>query len=133
MFMKSPWTNIFTFELPRLLSRSLSFCGAVVLAIPAVARRKTDRYATRKEKQELIAGLQSDSPPAEKAITCKLLAIHGSSEAVPDLAELLPDPQLSSWARIALEAIPGPAADREPYGKRPGRSMDSCWLVRSTR
>ena len=30
---------------------------------------------------------------------------------MPDLAKLLSDPQLSSWARIALEAIPGPAAD----------------------
>ncbi len=33
------------------------------------------------------------------------------AQAVPDLAKLLPDPQLSSWARIALEAIPGEAAD----------------------
>jgi HEAT repeat protein len=30
---------------------------------------------------------------------------------VPELAKLLPDPQLSSWARIALEAIPGPVVD----------------------
>lgn len=62
-------------------------------------------------EQELLAVLRSEAPPAEKAITCKLLAIHGSSEAVPDLAKLLPDPQLASWARIALEVIPGSAAD----------------------
>lgn len=63
-------------------------------------------------EKDLIAVLQSaDSPPAEKAITCKRLAIHGTSAAVPELAKLLPDPQLSSWARIALEAIPGPEAD----------------------
>ena len=51
--------------------------------------------------------LRSDSPAAEKAIACKKLAIYGSATAVPELAKLLPNPQLSSWARIALEAIPG--------------------------
>ncbi len=66
--------------------------------------------ATQKEK-ELIAVLQSNSPAAEKAITCKRLAIYGSQEAVPALAPLLADESLASWARIALEAIPGPAAD----------------------
>ena len=62
-------------------------------------------------EKELLAVLRSDAAPAEKALTCKKLAIYGSSEAVPDLARLLPDPQLSSWSRIALEAIPGGAAD----------------------
>ena len=59
-----------------------------------------------KEKENL-AILRSESPAAEKAIACKNLAIYGSTAAVPDLAKLLPNPQLSSWARIALEAIPG--------------------------
>ncbi len=62
------------------------------------------------ESQQLEI-LRNDSPPAEKAIACKKLAIHGSSAAVPELAKLLPNPQLSSWARIALEAIPGTEAD----------------------
>ncbi|HEX6960310.1 MAG TPA: HEAT repeat domain-containing protein [Lacipirellula sp.] len=48
---------------------------------------------------------------AEKAIACKQLAIHGTKQAVPELARLLHDEQLASWARIALEAIPDPAAD----------------------
>ena len=34
----------------------------------------------------------------------------GTKAAVPDLARLLADEQLSSWARIALEAIPEPSA-----------------------
>ena len=55
--------------------------------------------------------LQSDALAAEKAITCKRLAVYGSDDAVPALAELLPDKRLSSWARIALEAIPGQAAN----------------------
>jgi len=69
-------------------------------------------FAISAEKEkELIAILRSDAPPADKAIACKRLAIDGSSEAVSELAKLLPDPQLSSWARTALEAIPGPEAD----------------------
>lgn len=61
-------------------------------------------------QRKLIDLLKSDAPPAEKAITCKRLAICGTKDAVPVLAPLLADPQLASWARIALEAIPDAAA-----------------------
>jgi HEAT repeat protein len=67
--------------------------------------------ASPEKEKELLEVLRSDAAKAEKAISCKLLAIHGSSAAVADLAKLLPDPELSSWARIALEAIPGTEAD----------------------
>ena len=70
-----------------------------------------DRNALPEKERQLLAVLHSDAMPAEKAITCKLLAIHGSAAAVPDLARLLENEQLASWARIALEAIPGPEAD----------------------
>jgi len=60
---------------------------------------------------ELLAKLRSEAPEAEKAVTCKLLAVHGTPAAVPDLAALLANERLASWARIALEAIPGPEAD----------------------
>jgi len=63
------------------------------------------------KEQQLLAVLRSDAPAADKAITCKHLSVYGSSAAVPDLARLLSDEQLASWARIALEVIPGPAAD----------------------
>jgi len=78
------------------------------------------------EEGKLIALLQSDAPPQDKAITCKQLAIYGSKAAVPALAALVPNKELSSWARIALEAIPGPAADdalREAMGKVQGRLL----------
>jgi HEAT repeat protein len=83
------------------------------LMLPAGQVRGADdtKPATQKEK-ELIAVLQSNASAAEKAITCKRLAIYGSEEAVPALAPLLADESLASWARIALEAIPGPAADQ---------------------
>ena len=78
------------------------------------------------KQDELIAVLQSNAPKAEKAITCKRLAIYGTEKAVPALAPLLADKELASWARIALEAIPGPAADaalRDALGKLEGRLL----------
>jgi HEAT repeat protein len=61
-------------------------------------------------EKHLIETLQSGKPEG-KAIACKQLAIRGSKAAVPELAKLLADKELASWARIALEAIPDPSAD----------------------
>lgn len=85
-----------------------------------------DQAAAKAKEQELIGVLQSNASPAEKAITCKKLAIYGSAEAVPSLMPLLADKDLASWARIALEVIPGPAADealREAMGALQGRLL----------
>lgn len=83
-----------------------------LLGVTANSIRAFDGPDTSPEKEkELLELLRSDAAPAEKAIACKNLAIYGSSQAVPELAKLLPNPRLSSWARIALEAIPGEAAD----------------------
>ncbi len=95
----------------RHFTLSVVFLVALVAAIAGSARAADDPNASAKSETELLAVLRSDAPTAEKAIACKNLAIYGSSEAVPDLAKLLPNPQLSSWARIALEAIPGEAVD----------------------
>ncbi|MEO2035329.1 MAG: HEAT repeat domain-containing protein [Planctomycetaceae bacterium] len=84
---------------------------AVIAATGASAWAVDTQDTSPDKENELLAVLRSDAPGAEKAIACKNLAIHGSDAAVPELANLLPDPQLSSWARIALESIPGPAAD----------------------
>ena len=75
-----------------------------VAFIPAVA-------GADDSETKLIGVLTSEAPSQEKAITCKKLAIFGSKAAVPALAPLLADKDLASWARIALEAIPGPEAD----------------------
>jgi HEAT repeat protein len=78
------------------------------------------------DQAKLIDVLKSAAPSAEKAMACKRLAICGKDEAVPVLAALLPDQELSSWARIALEAIPGEAADaalREAMGSLQGRLL----------
>src|SRR5262245_53178954 len=67
-------------------------------------------FPERQTEKALIEQLRSGTP-AEKAIACKQLAMYGSKEAVPELAKLLPNEELSSWSRIALEAITDPAAD----------------------
>jgi hypothetical protein len=86
-----------------------------------------DNQNARVEKErKLIGVLQSGAAPQDKAMACKQLAIYGSQEAVPVVAPLLADKDLSSWARIALEVIPGPAADaalRDAVGKLQGRLL----------
>jgi HEAT repeat protein len=75
---------------------------------------------------ELIVVLRSDASEADKAIVCKKLAIKGSAAAVGDLAKLLANERLASWARIPLEAIPGPEADaalRAAAGSLSGRLL----------
>lgn len=67
--------------------------------------------SSAEKRQKSMNVLKSDAPPAEKAIACKQLAIYGDKNAVPLLAPLLTDTNLASWARIALEAIPGDEAN----------------------
>ncbi len=84
----------------------------LALILFSTASVRADGPATSPEKEaELIAVLTSEAPASEKAIACKNLAIYGSGKAVPELAKLLGNEQLSSWSRIALEAIPGSEAD----------------------
>ncbi len=92
-------------------TRSVVFLAALIVMAATGTRAADDQNTPSEKEKKLLAVLRSDAPPAEKAITCKLLAIHGSSAAVSDLAKLLSDPQLASWSRIALEVIPGSAAD----------------------
>ncbi|MGO8929585.1 MAG: HEAT repeat domain-containing protein [Limisphaerales bacterium] len=113
----------------RVVRLVLSTSLVTLILMAGLARTATaaDSQSLTSEKERgLIQILQSNAPPAEKAITCKQLAIYGTKDAVPALAPLLSDPQLASWARIALEAIPGPAADdalREAMGKLQGKLL----------
>ena len=83
----------------------------LAVCITATSQAAEAIKASPEKEKELLAILRSEAAPGEKAIACKRLAIDGSREAVPELAKLLPNPQLSSWARTALEVIPGPEAD----------------------
>jgi HEAT repeat protein len=95
------------------------------MMIPSLGETRPPDAAETRQRQ-LIDVLQSDAPPQDKAMACKHLAIYGQQDAVPALAALLPDEQLASWARIALEVIPGPAADdalRDALGRLQGRLL----------
>lgn len=92
-----------------------SFCAPAVAHVPNQA-----------SESDLIAVLTSSAEPAAKAVACKRLAARGGPDAVPALAALLSDPQLSSWARIALQSIPDPAAAaalRDGLGRLDGRLL----------
>lgn len=96
----------------RPFTRSVALFASLIVLSAATAVTADDQITSSEKEKELLAVLHSDAPPNEKAVTCKLLAVHGSSAAVPELAKLLSDPQLASWSRIALEVIPGVAADQ---------------------
>ncbi len=68
--------------------------------------------ASGKDVEELIGLLKADTEVFEKAKACQQLAIVGTDQAVPELATLLSDPQLATYARSALENIPSDASDR---------------------
>lgn len=98
----------------------------VTLALGGIALAKNASSASAEKARLAIQVLKTNSPPADKAAACKRLAIYGDAKAVPALAPLLADADLASWARIALEAIPGRAADqalRNAAGKLNGRLL----------
>jgi HEAT repeat protein len=117
----NPWLNaIFG-------SVVLTLAVAAGMALGQARAVAADNQNSAAEKQrKLISVLQSDAPPQDKAIACKQLAVYGAKDAVPALAPLLADQRLASWARIALEAIPDPAADdalRAAMGNLQGRLL----------
>ena len=63
------------------------------------------------DEAELLAVLGSDAGRQAKAEACRMLARVGTAQAVPALAALLEDEELSHMARYALEPIPDPAVD----------------------
>lgn len=112
---------------------SLVALTLVLMAAPTSTAQKIDWQADElaspfpaaQSETQLIEQLRSAAPEG-KAMACKQLSIYGSKAAVPELAKLLSDDHLSSWARIALEAIPDPAADAalvEAAGKLKGNTL----------
>jgi len=106
--------------------RYFCWCIALLVATFWTGTFAQNQAAEGFKESDLIRVLQSDAAKGDKAITCKRLAIYGTEQCVPVLAPLLADKELASWARIALEAIPEPAADtalREALGKLEGRLL----------
>lgn len=106
---------------------------SVILTITCLLATNTDalfgqdtKETLQEEAARLIAVLKSDASVFDKAKACQRLAVVGEKEAVPALAALLADEQLSNYARYGLEAIPDPAADdalREAMGQFEGNRL----------
>ncbi len=111
------------FTLRHITHAALFMAASLVSTMALVA---DDQNASPEKEKELLAVLRSEAPAGDKAIACKQLAIYGSAASVDELAKLLPDAQFSSWARIALEAIPGSEANetlRKAAGTLEGRLL----------
>ncbi len=92
-----------------LLSKFRKLHCAIAFAFAlAIGSQSTlfGQAVTLTAEPDLIKVLTS-GPDEEKALACKRLAVYGSAACVPEVAKLLSNPQLASWARITLEAIPG--------------------------
>ncbi|MBM4011208.1 MAG: HEAT repeat domain-containing protein [Planctomycetes bacterium] len=85
--------------------------GLVVAAIIALAPAgAVAQEAAASREQELLTVIRSETPEADKALAFKGLAVHGSPACVADVVTYLGNERLASWARIAMEAIPGAEA-----------------------
>jgi len=114
----SPW-KLIAMSMIRLM------LAAALVAAPGLVPSAL-RADDAGREAELLAVLRSDKPEADKALACKGLAVHGGAAAVPDLAKLLDNERLASWARIPLEAIPATACDaalRDAAGRLSGKLL----------
>jgi HEAT repeat protein len=97
------------FSLPLAVTLALA-----LLATPIAASAATPRASgllSTADTPSLIATLRHpDASLGQKAVACQQLAIFGTPEAIPTVAELLDHPQLAVQARNVLENMPGPAA-----------------------
>lgn len=97
----------------------------IVLALSAaLAAPLFAETLTEPQLLDLLA--KPDASPKEKSDACHELAHLGTKEAVPALAALLGDAQLSHLARYALEPIPDASVDdafRAALGKVKGRQL----------
>jgi len=92
---------------------SLRCLIAVVLPLAAVSVCLADDASAGKKSSEvrrLVDVLESDAPEFKKAKACYRLAVIGGDQAVPALAKLLTDENLSNYGRHGLERIATPAA-----------------------
>lgn len=103
-------------------TRSISYGAAWLASFLSL----TATFAGDQRNEPALIEALRTAPPADKALACKRLATIGTKAAVPELAPLLADEQLASWARITLEAIPDPAADealRNAMGSLTGKLL----------
>ncbi|QDT45575.1 HEAT repeat protein [Gimesia alba] len=92
---------------------SFRFC---LLCLISVSLFHSANLVSAAEKSEeaarLVKVLNSDAGTYDKAMACRRLAAIGDASSVTAIAKYLGDEKLATYARSALENIPGPAADK---------------------
>lgn len=78
----------------------------------AIVASHGDAAARKDLETKITAVLGTAAPRAAKDYACRQLRTIGTAAAVPALAALLMDGELSHMARYALERIPDPAAGK---------------------
>jgi hypothetical protein len=76
-------------------------------------------------EQRLARYLDASHSAVARSFVCRELALIGTAASVPGLAPMLLDEELSVFARLALERIPGPEADkalRDAIARSKGRT-----------
>lgn len=76
----------------------------------AVAAAHGDAAARKTLETRLVAVVSGEAPRAAKDVACRHLSLIGSADAVPALAGLLTNQDLSQMGRYGLERIPDAAA-----------------------
>ncbi len=79
----------------------------------AVAQAGGDAKLRKELEDRLLAALQGCETAVAREYICSKLALVGSNACATALAALLPEPQPSTAARNALEAIPGAEAGKK--------------------
>jgi HEAT repeat protein len=97
-------------------SMRLATVGFVLLAVliwgeSTFAQRNAAQIAALDEANLIEIIKDRDAPTFEKAKACQRLAVVGTKNAVPALADLLADQKLNVYARIGLEGIDDPSVD----------------------
>ena len=107
-----------------LLAASLVFLGGELLSSNMALSQQP--LPAEGDELQLIAVLESDAELFDKAKVCQRLAIIGTAKSVPVVAKLLSDPELSHYARIALESNPSADVDmafQKALGELNGRRL----------
>ena len=81
---------------------------SALLTLCSPGPRAADGQSAAEKERQLIGILTTGATPAEKAITCKRLAIYGTKDAVPALA---PPPPAAPVPARAATASPDPPPD----------------------
>ena len=107
--------------------------GLLAILTPGMmSAAAADPGASAERTRQLAAVLRSQAPLFEKARACQQLGEIGDGEAVPALAELLPDEHLSAYARSGPRGDSRIRAPPRPCGPPWARSKAASSRVLST-